>query len=75
METKPIFIVRIPISVNRRDLANVQEELEGRLPDYHALTVSCNVEDIQFECFNCKDCEEINYEELMEIIKQTWKTT
>jgi hypothetical protein len=64
--TKPIFIVRIPFSINKDKLKEQMDYVTRKLhDDYHVIPVLDNyVQQLQFECYNPNN---ISYKKLEEI--------
>jgi hypothetical protein len=67
MEAKPIFIVRVPGGYIDH-LSGIQENLQKSLIGYYVLVIlDGSIQDIQFECFNAKDLDDVTFEELKKI--------
>jgi len=67
---KPIFIVESPMMQTQEEFVNLQKVLENKLNDYHVLMVQMDVNDFNFKVFYDKDFTKINYNELIELIKE-----
>lgn len=73
MESKPIFIIRLPISETKSKYVEWLENISNNLKDYHVLAVMDNrTERVEFECYNVKDYNEIEFIELKEKLKQSF---
>lgn len=60
---KPIFLVIIPKSIIREQLAEINEALQIRFPDYHTLAVNgFEVTEVTFQAFYDKDLIETDFE-------------
>lgn len=73
MESKPIFVIRLPISDTQSKYLEWLENVSNNLKDYHVLAVMDNRTDrVEFECYNVKDYNEIEFNELKEKLKQSF---
>ncbi len=73
MESKPIFVVRLPISDNTKQYREWVYNVSNVLQDYHVLAVMDNkTERVEFECYNVKDYNEIEFNELKEKLIKTF---
>lgn len=74
MKAKPIFIVRLPIDIFEKDRpVFIQDNLRKKLHDYHVIVLMCNVDEPKFEAFYEKDFNEVKFEELKQIVKDSLK--
>ena len=69
--TKPIFIVRIPFSINEDKLKEQMDYVTRKLhDDYHVIPVLDNyVQQLQFECYNPNNISDKKLEELKQQLK------
>lgn len=73
MESKPIFVVRLPIIDNTKQYREWVYNVSNVLQDYHVLAVMDNkTERVEFECYNVKDYNEIEFNELKEKLIKTF---
>lgn len=76
LSVKPILVIRFPSFVLREEVDKLKgnKKIQQMDKEYHILTVnSPEVNDIQFEVFYEKDFNEVKYEELKEIIRNSIK--
>lgn len=74
METKPIFVVKLPDIMSHKDIIHLKCNLDKELSDYHILVVPSNVDEPKFEAFYEKDFNEVKFEELKQIVKDNFKS-
>jgi len=65
---KPIFIVGVPYTIPECQRAQVQQDLEIRMDDYHVIVYRQNGEEPLFQTFYEKDFNQVKYEELKQIV-------
>ena len=67
--SKPLFIIRIPLSADREAVGKQMDMLEKKLiKDYYLIPVrESSVDRVEFECYNADNAESKDIEE----IKQT----
>jgi HD-like signal output (HDOD) protein len=68
--TKPIFIVRIPFSINKDKLKEQMDYVTRKLhDDYHVIPVLDNyVQQLQFECYNPNNISDKKLEEIKQMV-------
>lgn len=69
---KPIITIGIPdTNPDFQDYEEIQQNLAEKLNEYHVLIHTTFKEEVQFNCFYEKDFNEVKYDELKEIIKES----
>lgn len=68
--SKPIFVVKLPSTVNLEQLNHVMSNVTLKLPDYHVLVVTQQKEDVEFEAFYEKDLKPIDFKNFKHYIKR-----
>ena len=72
--TKPIFVVGIPsYRVETEMMDSIQKNLDKKMKGYYVIVYSTNMDEIEFKCFYEKDFNEVKFEELKQIVKNTNK--
>lgn len=68
--SKPIFIIRIPISADREAVSEQMDMLEKKLmKDYYLIPVrDSSVDKVEFECYNVEDAESKDIEEIKQMV-------
>ena len=53
-KTKPIFIIRVPASLNNTELAEIRKTIskDNINDDYHVMIIPSNVDEFMFEMYN-----------------------
>ena len=71
---KPIVTVALPSNVNLEELHNIKGRIGNQLTDYHVLVYqSFSSKEVEIKVFYEKDFNEVKYEELKQIIKDSVK--
>ena len=73
MSTKPIFIVKLPMSITLEEFDRYYYLIDDKLTDYYVICYKNNKDYVEFECFYEKDFNEIKYNELKELVKKQMK--
>lgn len=68
--SKPIFIVKLPITFSDEKCREALDAFKDKLPEYHVLMVMNSINDWDFKLFSDKEIEPIELEKLKEIINQ-----
>ena len=68
--SKPIFIVKVPISFTQEKCDYALDGIKGKLTDYHVIMVVNSLNDWGFQLFSDKEIEPIELEKLKEILNQ-----
>lgn len=74
METvKPIFIVKVPNMHTMKQMSDIRKALDNMplTKEYFVLVINTELEKWEFECFYEKDFNEVKYNELKQIIKDS----
>jgi hypothetical protein len=72
--SKPIFIVRIPASIEIDNIMNGLKNIGILLDDYHFIPLrDSSVERVEFECYNSPHTE-IEFEELKKLVMEKLNT-
>ena len=68
--SKPIFIVRIPLSADREAVGKQMDMLEKKLmKDYYLIPVrESSVDRAEFECYNVDNAESKDIEEIKQMV-------
>jgi hypothetical protein len=69
---KPIFIVKVPEYL-KENFEDISESLSNKINDYHCITILSDVEDFEFRGLYEKYFDEVKYEELKQIVKDSCK--
>jgi hypothetical protein len=70
----PIFIVRIPASIEIDNIMNGLKNIGNQLNDYHFIPLrDSSVERVEFECYNSPHTE-IEFEELKKMVMEKLNT-
>ena len=65
-KTKPIFVIRVPMSLTGTEIQNVKDAVYKELEnEYHILFASTPLNDFQFEMYNADKIEVQNWNELV----------
>lgn len=76
MESKPIFVIRLPISDTQSKCLEWLKSISNNLKDYHVLAIMDNkTERVEFECYNVKDYSEVEFNDLKETLTKDFKAT
>ena len=67
---KPIFLIGIPFSLVGH-VSKVQDFTNKKFVDYYTLVYAHGNQGIEFKCFYEKDFNEVKYEELKQIVKDS----
>ena len=67
MKTKPIFIVRTPISASDEEVGKLGFNLQHELKGYHVLVLLGNTKDYIFECYNTDNLDKKTFDELKKL--------
>lgn len=76
LSVKPILVIRIPAPIPSEQIKSIKKDkkIQEIKKEYHVLvTESYLINDVQFEVFYEKDFNEVKYEELKEIIRNSIK--
>jgi hypothetical protein len=69
---KPIFLIGVPNDIRSEEqVHNIRKAIERKIKDYHVLVYTSNTSEFDFKCFYEKDFDNVRFEELKEIVKQT----
>jgi hypothetical protein len=72
--SKPIFIARIPINIDIKNIMDGLKNLDNLLNDYHFIPLrDSSVEKVEFECYNSPHTE-IEFEELKKMVMEKLNT-
>ena len=70
---KPIFTVGIDICSFEENYERVEKMCTEKMPDYYVLVYSATTTDPIFNVYYEKDFNEVKYEELKQIVKDSMK--
>lgn len=70
INSKPIFIVELPVSVEMSEAKKILENTRNEMKDYHILMYIGKSEDFEFKCFYDKDFKKADFNSLKKIIKE-----
>lgn len=72
---KPIFIVTLPGDTEQSTMNTIQHSLQSKMTDFHVLVVVSGIgaKELKFEAFFEKDFNEVKFEELKNIVKESMK--
>jgi hypothetical protein len=71
--TKPIFLVGLQSSATHEDINDAAISLKKLDKDYYVIVHIGKTEHIEFQCFFEKDFDEIKYEEVKQIVRDSLK--
>jgi hypothetical protein len=68
--SKPLFIIRIPISADRETVSEQMDMLEKKLmKDYYLIPVrDSSVQRVEFECYNADNAQSKDIEEIKQMV-------
>lgn len=72
---KPIFTIGFPSGNigSGKDWELIEKSLENKLCDYHVLIYTGEFDNLKMDLFNSKDIDDIMFEELKQIVKDSVK--
>jgi hypothetical protein len=69
---KPIFLIGVSNDIrNEEQVQNIRKAIQRKIKDYHVLVYTSKTSGFYFKCFYEKDFDNVRFEELKEIVKQT----
>jgi|LakMenEpi03Aug12_release.lakeMendotaPanAssembly.Ray.scaffolds.fasta_scaffold3184345_2 hypothetical protein len=69
---KPIFLIGVTNDIrNEEQVHNIRKAIQRKIKDYHVLVYTSKTSEFDFKCFYEKDFDNVRFEELKEIVKQT----
>ncbi len=71
MNIKPIFTVGLPKCANLSDIETLNNKISEKMNDYHVLIYVSNSDGYIFEVFYEKDFNQVKFDELKKIIKNS----